>query len=185
MKRSVVFLFVSMVFLAGIRAANPSHSYVGVKQCAPCHRTEKQGKQVPIWEGSKHSKAFQTLKTAQAQEVAKKAGVKVAAHEAPECLRCHVTGVGVPATALKPTFVKDDGVQCETCHGPGSDYKTMAIMRDRAKAVAAGMIPILVADGSAEKQCRSCHNPESPTFKGFNFKEDWAKIAHPTPPPAK
>jgi hypothetical protein len=185
MRRFVAFLSVSFVFLALIYAAAPSHSYVGVKQCAPCHRTDKQGKQVPIWEGSKHSKAFQTLKTPEAQQVAQKAGVKVAAHEAPECLKCHITGVGVAATAIKPTFVKEDGVQCETCHGAGSDYKVMAIMKDRAKAIAAGMTPISIADGSAEKQCKTCHNPESPTFKGFNFKEDWAKIAHPTPPPAK
>jgi len=29
---------------------------------------------------------------------------------------------------------------CEACHGPGSDYKKMSIMKDRAKAEAAGLI---------------------------------------------
>ncbi|HXK61974.1 MAG TPA: cytochrome c family protein [Acidobacteriota bacterium] len=179
MRRVVTASFVFLLSILFGEAAAPSHSYVGVKACAPCHRTEKQGKQQPIWAASKHAKAFATLKTPEAQKVAEKAGVKGPAHEAAQCLKCHAT---VPAAgAAKPTFAKEDGVQCETCHGPGSDYKTMAIMKDRAKAVAAGMIPISLADGSAEKQCKECHNEQSPTFKGFNFKEEWPKIAHPVP----
>jgi hypothetical protein len=43
------------------------------------------------------------------------------------------------------------GVDCEACHGPGGDYWPAAVMRDRAKAVAAGMVvPTL---GS----CKECH----------------------------
>lgn len=174
---------VSLAFLVSVLtgyAAGP-HSYVGVKACTPCHKTEKQGKQQPIWAASQHAKAFATLKTPEAQKVAEKAGVKGAASEAQQCLKCHVTAPGVAAAQLKPTFSKEEGVGCESCHGPGSDYKTMAVMKDHAKAVAAGLTPISLADGSAEKQCKECHNQQSPTFKGFNFKEAWPKIAHPTP----
>ena len=32
-----------------------------------------------------------------------------------------------------------------------------------------------------EKACARCHNEESPTFKGFEFEERWAEIAHPVP----
>jgi hypothetical protein len=177
---SLSFLLLSGYFLTSMvmpGAANAPHELIGIKGCAPCHRTEKQGKQVPIWQETKHAKAFQTLKTPEAAQVAAKAGVKGAAHEAQECLKCHV--MEAYKTTAKPTFSTEEGVQCESCHGAGSSYKTMAIMKDRAKSVAAGLTPVLVSDGSAEKQCKGCHNPQSPTFKGFDFKKEWPKIAHP------
>ncbi len=181
MRRVVTVLLAFLVSVLTGYAAAAGHSYVGVKACTPCHKTDKQGKQQPIWQASGHAKAFATLKTPEAQKVAEKAGVKGAASEAEQCLKCHVTAAGVPAADLKPTFVKEDGVQCESCHGPGSDFKIMAVMKDKAKAVAAGLTPLSLHDGSAEKQCKTCHNQQSPTFKGFNFKEAWTKIAHPTP----
>jgi hypothetical protein len=42
-------------------------------------------------------------------------------------------------------------VDCETCHGPGSAYKTLAVMKDKAKAKAAGLIE------PTEKDCNDCH----------------------------
>ena len=68
-----------------------------------------------------------------------------------------------------------DELSCETCHGPGSKYKSNTIMKDREKSIAAGLI---IPD---EKLCKTCHNEESPTFKGFNFEEYSKKIAHPNP----
>ncbi|RPI20560.1 MAG: cytochrome C554 [Acidobacteria bacterium] len=169
----------SFVLSFSVLVGQADHSFVGVKACTPCHKTDKQGKQQPIWQASQHAKAFATLKTPEAQKVAEKAGVKGAASEAAQCLKCHITAAA--GADMKPTFVKEDGVQCESCHGPGSEYKVMAVMKDHAKAVAAGLIPISVADGSAEKACKNCHNQQSPTFKGFNLKEAWGKIAHPVP----
>jgi hypothetical protein len=32
-----------------------------------------------------------------------------------------------------------------------------------------------------EESCTGCHNEKSPGFKGFNFEEMSAKIAHPYP----
>lgn len=47
---------------------------------------------------------------------------------------------------------KDKGAQCETCHGPGSGYMTIAVMKDPAKAKAAGLI------AKPEKAgCVTCH----------------------------
>ncbi|MEW6320437.1 MAG: cytochrome c3 family protein [Acidobacteriota bacterium] len=44
--------------------------------------------------------------------------------------------------------------ECETCHGPGSGYMTMSIMKDPAKAKAAGLIakPDIAS-------CNRCHKP--------------------------
>jgi hypothetical protein len=36
-----------------------------------------------------------------------------------------------------------------------------------------------------EQVCIKCHNEESPDFKGFDFDEYFAKIAHPDPTLAK
>jgi hypothetical protein len=74
-------------------------------------------------------------------------------------------------------FKVEDGVQCETCHGAGSNYKSLKVMKNRQDAIANG----LMVHESNEKYCKSCHNSESPTFKEFKFAEMWDKIKHPTP----
>ena len=51
------------------------HKYIGVSQCAMCHKTEKAGKQFDIWKASKHSQAFVTLTTDKANEIAKAKGL--------------------------------------------------------------------------------------------------------------
>jgi mono/diheme cytochrome c family protein len=140
-----------------------------------CHKKADQGEQLKIWEESAHSKAFETLKS---EEATKIAGGK--AYEKAECLSCHTTGHGSDAALFGSKFKVEDGVQCEACHGAGSEYKSKKIMEDHAKSVAAGMTEY--ADEAAiEAQCITCHNKKSPTFKGFKFKEMWAKIAHPVP----
>jgi len=74
-------------------------------------------------------------------------------------------------------FKIEDGVQCETCHGAGSEYKNMKIMKSREESIAHGMVEIT----DRETFCQKCHNPESPTFKEINFTEAWETIKHPVP----
>ncbi|MFC1544507.1 cytochrome C554, partial [Gemmatimonadota bacterium] len=57
----------------------------------------------------------------------------------------------------------------------GNDYKAITVMRDHAASVAAGLMEISAAT------CTKCHNDRSPTFKGFNYEEYLAKVAHPDP----
>ena len=140
-----------------------------------CHKKADTGNQLKIWEESAHANAFKTLQTEAADKIA---GGKAA--EDPKCLKCHVSGHGVDASLLSSKFNIEDGVQCETCHGAGSEYKSKKVMEDHAKSVAAGMTEY-ENEAAIEKQCRTCHNEESPNFKGFNFEEMWAKIKHPVP----
>lgn len=167
----------SVVSLAG----EPTHDYVGVQVCAMCHRTPKNGEQFQKWQASKHSQAYKTLLTPAAQKIAEAKGIKGSPADAKECLQCHETAYDAPASQLGPRFNKEDGVQCETCHGPGKDYMKMNIMKNEKEAVANGLTLLSVKDGSAEKFCVTCHNKKSPTFKGFDFKKMWAQIAHPVP----
>ena len=152
-------------------------SYIGAKKCGMCHKTEKQGEQLKIWEGSKHSEAFKTLLSEKAVKIAKEKGVKGKASEAKECLKCHTTGAGADAKLFDKKFKIEDGVQCESCHGAGSDYKSMKVMKDRKQAVEAG----LQVYEKTETLCVTCHSKESPTYKEFKFEEMWNKIKHSIP----
>lgn len=163
MKKYVLVLTLAAVcvFLANLFAQE--FTYVGSAKCKMCHRTEAQGQQFPIWEGSAHAKTFEQLST--------DAGKALAA-DAPdnaECLKCHG-----PLAEFKA-----EGVTCEVCHGPGSDYKSMSVMKDHDDAVAKG----LKEYGSPEAikaQCATCHE-NNPHDKPFDFDAAWAKIKHAKP----
>jgi len=151
---------------------NAQNKYVGVKMCKACHQSEKKGNQFGVWQKSMHAQAMKTLSTDTAQAIAKVKGLKTNAAESKECLECH-------AITADAKFIAD-GVQCESCHGAGSAYKSMPIMKDKAKAIKAGLTEFK-DEAATEKLCRSCHNEKSPTNKEFKFKEMWAKIKHSIP----
>jgi hypothetical protein len=174
MKRTLGHLALVAVAIVVPSLASAQHAYVGVKACTMCHKSEKQGQQLAIWEKSKHAGAYTTLTTDKANEIAKSKGITKPAAEAKECLECHTISGDPGAADLK------QGVQCESCHGAGADYKAMGVMKVRANAVAGGLV--VFADKAAiEAQCKKCHNEKSPTAKPFNFDERWEKIAHKKP----
>jgi len=152
------------------------NKYIGVKMCSMCHKAEKTGNQFGVWQKSKHAEAYKTLTGAKAAEIAKAKGIKNAA-EAPECLECHGA---VDAKIAEKTYDVKDGVQCEVCHGAGSAYKNMAVMKDKAKAIAAGLHEFKDM-AAVEKLCKTCHNEKSPTHKDFKVEEMWAKVKHAVP----
>ncbi len=175
-------LFSVIVFLGSSvkteKQASPYFKYVGIKSCAAtCHKGDSKGRQLEIWQDSKHSKAFLTLQTPEADKIALDKGFTTPAAETPLCLKCHVLGKDIDPEELSETFDKTEGVQCETCHGPGSEYKKISIMKDRQQAVANGLV---VHEEGAEF-CKTCHNSDSPTFKSFDYDEYWAKIKHTNP----
>ncbi|NWF50845.1 MAG: cytochrome C554 [Ignavibacteriaceae bacterium] len=151
--------------------------FVGVEACGMCHKTDKQGKQLSIWQESKHSKAYETLKSEESNRIAKEKGFTTLAVETPECLKCHASGYNVDASLKMEKFKVEDGVQCETCHGPGSEYKSLKVMKSREESIKNG----LIVHDSLDKFCVNCHNPESPTFKEFDLTTMWEKIKHSVP----
>jgi hypothetical protein len=143
-----------------------------------CHKSEKQGKQKDIWENSNHSKTYTQLSSKEGMAKAKVLGVEDPTKDA-KCLSCHAPEFDKKELWQK-NFKLEDGVQCETCHGPGSEYKSKKIMEDREQAIANGM---LVPD---EKSCLTCHKKDNPEHKGtFDYKTAWEKIKHPVPDKAK
>jgi hypothetical protein len=150
-------------------------AYIGADKCAKmCHKGPKKGEQLEIWQKSRHADAYKDLGTPAALETAKKAGVTGDPRKSDKCLRCHVTGFD--AKLVDSTCTREQGVGCEACHGAGKNYAKLGVMKDKAKAAAAGLVT------PDEKVCVKCHNKQSPNYKEFNFKEMAAKIAHPVPP---
>ncbi len=175
--RKIVCCLVMVFFfcLTGLVFGEGNHKYIGVKKCSMCHKSEAKGNQYGQWSGTSHAKAYERLVTPEAQETAKKAGVTGNPQEELKCLKCHVTGYGEDSSLFDTGFVKADGVQCEACHGAGSDYAPLSVMKDKAKSIEAGLVI------PTKELCVKCHNSESPNFKGFNFEEYYAKINHPRP----
>lgn len=153
--------------------------YGGVATCKACHMTKKSGAQFKIWQAGPHAKAYETLATPEAKALAKKQGIEDP-QKSEKCLKCHVTAFGVDEKLKEPKLTLEEGVGCEACHGPGSEYRKKKIIEGiyagKLKAEDYGLIKPVT-----EKVCVGCHNPESPSYKEFNFKEKVAKIAHPIP----
>lgn len=157
--RTLILIFL-VAFFGSNNLKAQDFEYVGANKCKMCHNKPATGAQYAKWLDSKHAHAMESLNAEEAKD--------------PKCLKCHST-FGSVNPDLIATLKITEGVSCETCHGPGSAYFPAAIMKDKAKAMEKGMIV------PEEKLCKTCHNPESPNFKGFNYKEYLAKIAHPNP----
>jgi len=157
--KKLVFLL-GIVFIFSTIVNAEDFKYVGAAKCKMCHNKPEKGGQYASWAAGPHAKAMQSLKGDEAKN--------------PKCLKCHSTAAGVDQ-ALVATITVEEGVSCESCHGPGSAYKVATTMKDMKLAMSKGMI---MPD---EKVCKKCHNPESPNYKPFDFKTYSAKIAHMDP----
>jgi hypothetical protein len=176
-------LGIGFALVMGAATANAGDAkYVGVSKCRTCHKKALIGNQYDAWQNGVHAKAFETLKGDEAQKIAAEKGISGPANEAAECLKCHVTAYGKDASAFAAAPIKaEEGVSCESCHGPGSDYRKKKVMADHAAAVAAGMWE----PGKNAEVCAACHNPESPTYKEFDHAARVKEIAHPIPAEVK
>jgi hypothetical protein len=166
MNRKVVFLVTLasiMLFFAVLISAQDTPEYIGVKKCKMCHKGEKKGMIYETWEAQNHARATDAV-------------IAEGEAENPLCLKCHSTGYGAggydPAAEDKDLFA---GVQCEVCHGPGSLYKKMSVMKDQEASIAAGLII------PNEETCLQCHNNSHHEDMVFNFDEAWEIIKHETP----
>lgn len=131
-------------------------TYVGGVACAPCHADHDA-----VWAGSAHASAWPTLE-------------REAASLRPDCVGCHSTGYLQPTGFRDMSGTRDQPgpatgasalvqVQCESCHGPGSDHV-------REPGPGYGTLPRSLS------ACVACHTWE--TAPDFRFDDAWLKIAH-------
>ena len=149
-------------------------------KCAECH-AEPTGDfhlgASKVWGRHVHSSAYQTLKRDYTKEIAKRTRGIDDPLTNWRCVKCHVTAYGADDDQLASSYSHDEGVTCEVCHGPSSEYAD----RDHGPGVAnreAMGFRILTDLTQRREVCTSCHNPASPTYKPFNLREFSRDIAH-------
>jgi len=169
----IISIMFVLAFFGTSVSGGKSVKYVGVKKCKMCHIKEYKS-----WKKTEMATSFENLKPGVKAEAKKKAGLdpqKDYTHD-PKCLKCHTTGYGKPGgfKSIEET-PKLAGVQCEECHGPGSEYRK--VMRNRKFKMGEAKAAGLIIPSENEKVCLECHGGESPfnekldpKYK-FNFKE--------------
>ncbi|MFQ6112876.1 MAG: cytochrome c family protein [bacterium] len=172
------FVCVIVLFVFAQENKKEVFKYMGSGGCKACHMTKKSGAAYKIWQNSKHAQAYAALASEEAKAIAKEKNIEDP-QKSEECLSCHVTAFGVEAERLGAKYKIEEGVSCEACHGPGSEYKSKKVM----EGITAGTIdPASVGlIKSKEEDCKRCHNEKSPTFKEFVFEKRYAQIAHERP----
>lgn len=119
----------SVLWAEGDAPAAPT--YVGVKKCKMCHNNQHKA-----WSETAHSHAYAALIGAEATN--------------PECLKCHTTGFGAGGydvaadTDARAAF---ENVQCEMCHGAGSNHVS-APREQKAATISRNGV-----------NCLRCHDP--------------------------
>jgi hypothetical protein len=137
-------------------AAEESHRktspYAGAEACRDCHLPA-----YAIWKAVRHSQAIGELQ-------------KVGKQFDPECLACHVVGLGAGGYISQDATPDLANVQCENCHGPSRAHVAQPTVKPVPPA---GATP---QGRPSEATCRTCHmGSHSPQF---DFATYWPKILH-------
>ena len=175
---------VALACAALLKGGEKSPYYVGAKVCGSCHQGKAMGNQFGLWLNSKHARAYAVLAKPEAKEIVRLSGITQEPQESPICLGCHATAAEAEKWEKDPTFFVGDGVQCEKCHGPGSEYMDAKVMMDRKAAMRAGLkMP-------ARQDCMSCHNVKGShvavhKLPQLNLEDAWKVIAHLKPADGK
>lgn len=178
--RNLLALAVLMVMTAGCCRAGDA-IYVGAEKCKSCHSAPSKGDQFGKWAAEKHSKAFALLASEEAKKTGQAKGI-AEPQKSDQCLKCHVTAFGVPDAQKHKKFDVTQGVQCETCHGPGSLHVEARLKVDEPEDGSLVVLPKgeIIANPGADA-CVKCHNKEGPSYKPFAFKKYFKEIAHLDP----
>jgi hypothetical protein len=131
----VLGLSLSLCLVLTVPAMATEPVYMGAKFCRTCHSSADKGR-YHQWLESAHAKTFDVLRGAEKTD--------------PRCLSCHTTGHD-QAVSEKSTRKDLRGVQCESCHGPGSEYKSMKVMKNPKLAREKGLWNV------TREVCLKCH----------------------------
>ncbi len=140
-----------------VNSEEAKNDFVGANKCKTCHKGVHAA-----WLETGHAKAFDLLSDDEKKNE--------------KCVGCHTTGSTADGVLL-------EGVQCESCHGAGSAYKSAKIMSkkkwkadpetQKKMAIDAGLVY------PTAEVCTTCHKKEgNPNFKPFDFEKRKDKV-HP------
>jgi excinuclease UvrABC ATPase subunit len=174
-RRYLVIIFWLFLFVGGNLLAQ-RFQYVGASACKKCHNIKVTGDQHMIWSEGPHANAMESLSSEKARTYANEHNI-VDPTTYMGCLKCHSTAGNIAAN-LRTRVTIEEGVSCESCHGPGSAYASDEIMKDRKLSIKNGLII------PTTYTCEQCHNNYNPFFiKPFDFNESVKIIAHNIPKP--
>lgn len=154
--------------------------YIGVSECRECHEDSTGAHPrgaVAVWQDQLHSQAYKSLSRDYTLEIARRVRNVDDPTTDWRCLKCHVTAFGAAPSQLASTYRDSDGVGCEVCHGPGSEYASVDHGPSNAERYELGFKKLTNLD-ERETLCRSCHNEASPTYKPFNVMAFSRDIRH-------
>ena len=121
---------------------SPTH-YVGAELCMRCHVKEGEA-----WKMTSHAQAFATL-------------VNLKQESAEGCASCHASGYLKPGGFVSGAATpKMSNVQCESCHGMGTEHEAFSAAPARIDA----------------STCTQCHTPKGDAH--FNFETALPRIVH-------
>lgn len=124
-------------------SAEQQFGYAGSIYCQECHGQIYAG-----WLRTRHAQAYQTL--AQKGEQGN-----------PGCLECHTVGYADPGGyAAKGNSYLLANVQCENCHGPGSDHMVVAAQYQEGKVVKPVDWKVAMTN-TPQETCVQCHNQDN------------------------
>ncbi len=164
-------VFYGAIFFAATLAARAAglpaetSKYTGPGSCSStsCHGSVKPRADGRIFQDEysiwvvkdKHAKAYDALTGAVGQRMGRILGLGKS-EQAAKCLACHA--LDVPADARAKTFELNEGVTCESCHGPASAWLGPHTTRGwtHEQSVTAGMYDTRNLVRRTEK-CLSCH----------------------------
>jgi YVTN family beta-propeller protein len=154
--------------------------YVGARACARCHEGKAAGDQYSHWLRTAHSQAWASLALPEAKAMARLSGLLDEPERAPVCLGCHATAADSESWERDPAFHVEDGVQCEKCHGPGSEYMDEKVMRDPEAARRAGLRRFTKRDCAVCHYVKGSHSTVHQKAP-LDVEDAWNKLAHPVP----
>jgi hypothetical protein len=150
----------SLTIAVSAFAQTPGHSYVGAGGCqsSNCHggatplpesQSRILGNEYKTWSvEDKHSLAFKKLGEPRAKRMGEILKIQDVTTDK-RCTVCHVAG--------SPQKSLSDGVACEACHGPASDWLGSHIQpNSHAESVRRGMVDLRNPEIRAQN-CLSCH----------------------------
>jgi hypothetical protein len=163
----------SAVILAATPGPVELAKFTGVASCqsSSCHGGGAGWDQCNTWATVDfHVRAFAILLTPRSREITE--GLHTgSAPSNDRCTVCHSPFAELPPERLLPAAHGDEGVSCESCHGPASGWLRSHTRKDYsyAQRVASGMNDLRSAYGRANT-CVACHEYLSP---------DIVKVGHP------
>ncbi len=140
--------------------------YIGVASCvnSGCHGSTQplnatrilQNEYYTWLNNDTHARAYNILFNDRSARIARNMRLRKRAYEEKVCLDCHTTNI--PANLVEGIVDKEDGVQCEVCHGPASGWRAEHTMEGwtHAQSVARGMIDLAAVPNRAHT-CDRCH----------------------------